>query len=286
MTLINTLILSGGGMKGIAYAGVFKYLEEIQNKKRFYKDLEINIKKLCCVSVGSIVGLLYVLQYSSKEIEDEIIQKNFKTLKDIDSMSLFDDFGLDTGKNIMAWIESQLIKKNLDTNITFRELYIWNNIDFQIGVTNLSKQQYEIHNHINTPNMPVLTSIRMSISLPFFYKSVKYNNLLYVDGGIMNNYPIRLFSNMEGVLGCNLLSLEEHNTNDINTFDNYIYSLIGCIWNSTICLTEEEKQKTIMIQTNETNTLNFLLNRNQKKKLIELGYSCTEKYFEKFHSSK
>lgn len=285
MKNIHTLILSGGGMKGVAYAGVFKYIEEVQQKKKFYNNLKIDIKTICCVSVGSILGLLYTLQYTSKEIEDEILLKNFKTLKDIDAINLFENFGIDTGKNIMAWVESQLIKKNLDPRITFRELYIWNNIDFQVCVTNLSKEEFEIHNHLNTPNDIVLESIRMSISLPFFFKSVKKNNCLYADGAIMNNYPIRLFTNLEGVLGCNLL-LKEPNKQDpeeINTLDTYIYSLANCVLNSLTSLTEEESKRTISIQTNEKNTLNFLLSRSQKKKLISIGYSSTEKYFENFH---
>jgi NTE family protein len=285
MKTIHTLVLSGGGMKGIAYAGVFKYIEEIQEKKKFYKNLEINIKTLCCISVGSIIGLLHVLKYTSKEIEEEIVLKNFKTLKDIDTINLFENFGIDTGKNIMVWVESQLLKKNLNSKITFRELYIWNNIDFQIGVTNLSKQELEIHNHINTPNIPVLDSIRMSISLPFFFKSVKANNCIYVDGAVMNNYPIRLFSNLDGVLGCNLLSANKNQgeLTEINTFDTYIYSLISCLWNGSISLSKEELEKTIVIQTNEKTTLNFLLNKKEKRKLILLGYSSTEKYFDNFH---
>lgn len=285
MKTIHTLVLSGGGMKGVAYAGVFKFLEEIQQKKKFYNELKIDIKTMCCVSVGSILGLLYILKYTSQEIEDEILLKNFKTLKDFDTVKFFENFGIDTGNNIMSWIESQLIKRNLDLNTTFRQLYIFNNIDFQVGVTNLSKQQLEIHNHINTPNASVLESIRMSISLPFFFKSIKRDNCFYIDGGIMNNYPIRLFTNLEGVLGCNLLSApnESNEINEINHLDSYICCLANCIFNGTISLNEEEMKKTITIQTNEKNTLNFLLTKTQKKNLIKLGYTCSENYFENFH---
>jgi NTE family protein len=287
MKTIHTLVLSGGGMKGIAYAGVFKFLEEIQQKKKFYNKLKIDIKTLCCVSVGSILGLLFVLKYTSQEIEEEILLKNFKTLKDFDTLNFFENFGIDTGNNIMSWVESQLIKRKLELNITFRELYIWNNIDFQVAVTNLSKQKLEIHNHLNTPNIPVLESIRMSISLPFYFKSIKRDNCFYIDGGIMNNYPIRLFTNLEGVLGCNLLSAQNDNNEitEINALDTYICTLANCLFNGTIILNEEEMKKTITIQTDEKNTLNFLLSRTQKKKLIKLGYTCSEKYFENFHKS-
>lgn len=283
MKTINTLVLSGGGIKGIAYTGVLKYLEKIQKNEIHDKKIKIDLKTLCCVSVGSIIGLLYILKYTSKEMENEILQKNFKTLKDLDYTTFFDDFGIDTGINIMSWIESQLLKKSLNMDITFRELYIWNNIDFQVIVTNLSKQEIEIHNHLNTPNMKVLLSIRMSISIPFFYKSIKYNDCIYVDGAVTNNYPIRLFSNLDNVIGCNLVSSENQEKTEINSFDSYIFSLLKCIRNTVLNLTNEEILHTIFINTNEYSTLNFLLTKKEKKALILLGYQCTEKYFEKFN---
>ena len=286
-TIINTLILSGGGMKGVAYSGVLKYLEKIQ-KEELYKDtIEIDIKTVCSVSVGCLVGLLHVLKYSAQEIEDEILNKNFKTLKDLEAMNLFTNFGIDTGKNIMAWIESQILKRNLPPTITFSELYKWSNMEFKIIVTNLSKHKIEVHDYINTPELEVLNSIRMSISLPFFYKSVRFNNCVYVDGGIINNYPINLFPENDGVLGCNLIaSTEKEEINDITTFDSYIYNLIGCIWNQSTILTEKEKEKTIIIDTLDQSTLNFLLTRSEKRKLMNIGYTSTEKYFEKFNISK
>lgn len=59
---INTLVFSGGGVKGIAYIGVLKYLEEISKSVDYDKETcnvpNINISTVCGVSIGSIVGLL------------------------------------------------------------------------------------------------------------------------------------------------------------------------------------------------------------------------------------
>ena len=57
------LVLSGGGAKGAAHIGVIKYLEE----------LEIPIDYIAGTSMGSIVGGMYALGYSSDEILDIII---------------------------------------------------------------------------------------------------------------------------------------------------------------------------------------------------------------------
>ena len=56
------LVLSGGGAKGAAHIGVLKYLEEAG----------IPIDYIAGTSMGSIVGGMYALGYSSDEILDII----------------------------------------------------------------------------------------------------------------------------------------------------------------------------------------------------------------------
>jgi NTE family protein len=52
------LVLSGGGTKGIAHAGVLKFLNE--------KNIDIDV--LSCCSAGSIVGCLYAVGKTPDEI--------------------------------------------------------------------------------------------------------------------------------------------------------------------------------------------------------------------------
>ena len=40
--------------------------------------------------------------------------------------------------------------------------------------------------------MDVLLAIRMSFSIPFVFTPVKYNNNFYVDGSVLNDFPIDL----------------------------------------------------------------------------------------------
>ena len=56
------LVLSGGGAKGAAHIGVLKYIEEAG----------IPIDYIAGTSMGSIVGGMYALGYSSDEILDII----------------------------------------------------------------------------------------------------------------------------------------------------------------------------------------------------------------------
>jgi len=54
------LVLSGGGTKGIAHAGVLKFLNE--------QNIDVDI--LSCCSAGSIVGCLYAVGKTPEEILD------------------------------------------------------------------------------------------------------------------------------------------------------------------------------------------------------------------------
>ena len=201
MGKIDTLVLSGGGVKGIAYVGVFKKLRE----------LKVEIKEICSVSVGSMMGLLYVLGYNYEELVSEIKMQNMDTLRDINIGNFLNKYGIDTGKNIIKWIEGLLEGKGYSKDITFIELYNNTRIKYRVLATNLNKYETVIFDYINCPNMKITRAIRMSIGIPFVFTVQKYNGDVLVDGAIVNNYPIDLYGDkLESVLGMNVVTSIEN----------------------------------------------------------------------------
>ena len=65
--MIKNIIFSGGGMKGWAYIGTIKALNEYIPFK--------NIEQVIGVSVGSLFGLLYILKMDPDFILDYIINR-------------------------------------------------------------------------------------------------------------------------------------------------------------------------------------------------------------------
>jgi len=98
--IVNTLILSGGGVKGISYIGALKYLDELKTKEEY----SITIQEIMGVSVGSIVGLLYILGYTYDEFVDEIVSKNLSDLKQLRIKNFLQRYGFDSGTRILNWI--------------------------------------------------------------------------------------------------------------------------------------------------------------------------------------
>ena len=182
---IKHLVLSGGGLLGISYIGLFKYFEE----KNYIKTLE----SITGSSAGALFGSLCALGYTSNEIKLIIKQIVFKDyLKiNIDSILNFTSKkGLESGNTMSLLIKKCIYDKTNNENLTFIQHYEKYNIKLQIGVTNLSQHKFELLNKDTYPDLPIHTAISASIAIPFIFEPVIINNDIYCDGGILNNLPI------------------------------------------------------------------------------------------------
>ena len=82
--------------------------------------------------------------------------------------------------------------KGLTKDTTFQQLYEFNNIDIHIFSTNLNGDRmkcvdisYKTH-----PNLSVIRGISMTTAYPFIFCPVIEEGNCYVDGGILNNFPV------------------------------------------------------------------------------------------------
>lgn len=271
-----TLILSGGGVKGFAYIGVFKKLLE-------EKKLKANefIKNIIGVSIGSVFGLLLIVGHTYDEMYEEFVNKNLTELTDYKISNFVKNYGFESGKIFMAWLETLLLKKGIDKNITFEELYKKTNINYSVVATNLSLYKQEIFNKDISPNMRVLKAIRMSISLPLILTKQNYKNNIYIDGGVIHNLPMKLAeSDFPNVLGINLISINEGNKEYIiDSVDKYMYHVCNCFFRFKSNVDTRYKEKVIDINIEEIESFNWNITEEQKKYLIECGYRDTDKYF-------
>ncbi len=282
--MLKHLSFSGGGVHGISYCGVIKALEE--------KDLLEKIDTICGTSAGSSIALMLVLGYNSQEIEDLIYGLNFENLRDITTDSIFgffDNYGVDSGKKIIAIIDIIIKSKtnlvnhlrdepiSLSEQITFLELFELTGKKLIITGTNLTLRKTEYFDHLNTPNMSVSIAIRISMGIPILFSPIHHNNCLYIDGCVLDNFPIHILPNDNTTLG---ISIRNTSKDKIDNIEDYIFTIISCL----TC--EFEKLKThefierilsIDIPPN-ISPLQFDINKEQKQLLINEGYTQTIKY--------
>ncbi len=204
----KNLIFEGGGVKGIAYVGALKSLEE----RKIFK----NIKRVGGTSAGAINAVLVALDYSLDETETILSALNFKNFMDDswgvlqDASRVINEFGLYKGKFFQDWMGRLIREKTDNENSTFNDLKNRNFKELYLIGTNLSTGYSEVFSAEHTPRMRVVDAARISMSIPLFFKAVRnFRNDVYVDGGVFNNYPIKLFDRKKYVANANLKSHTE-----------------------------------------------------------------------------
>lgn len=243
---IKNLVLSGGELKCVSYIGIIRYLEETG----YINKLE----RVLGVSGGAIFALSIVLGYNSIQLERIARAIDLKQFQDIDTeniFSFFNNYGFDSGRAIDKIIQIIIKNKLGKTSATFKDLYEYNSkIKLIITGSNLSKEQLEYFSVDTTPDMPIHLAVRISISVPIYFQCVRYNNNVYVDGGVFNNYPIDYFKNeLSETLG--IVLLRKKNKSYVLTFDKYLISIInGLSYALQNHMANEYKNNTIVLELN------------------------------------
>ena len=188
VTDIKHLVLSGGGLLGISYIGLIKYLEE-----NLPNSIIKTLKSITGCSAGAIFGSLLAIGYTSKELDIIVKDMKFKDYININAESLINFMklkGLESGKILINFIKKCIKDKVNNENITFKEIKDKFNIELQIGVTNLTKSRFEIMNSRNTPDVPIHKAISASVAIPFVFEPIVIGDEIFCDGGLLNNLPI------------------------------------------------------------------------------------------------
>ena len=187
----RNLIFEGGGVKGVAYLGAMQVLEE--------KGILANIRRVGGTSAGAINATLVALGFTNAEQKQILYGMDFKrfmdntfgVLRDIDR--LINKFGWNKGDFFHNWL-SGFIKEKLRPDATLKDLKEAGKPDLYVYGTNLSTHFGEVFSFEHTPTMRIADAVRISMSIPLFFAAVRNaRNDVYVDGGMLSNYPIKIF---------------------------------------------------------------------------------------------
>jgi NTE family protein len=205
------LVLSGGGAKGISHIGVLQAID----------SAGLKIDYLTGTSMGSIIGGMYAIGYSGKEIEKisenldwDIILSNKPNYSDIsiDEKDEYGQYSVELGiKDFKPQIATGLIESE-ELWLTLNELFlpVYNikdfskfNIPFKCIATDLSDGKAVV-----LSEGEVVTAMRSSMAIPSVFTAIGYDSTKLVDGGIIRNFPVKDIKNMGAdiVIGVNLFT--------------------------------------------------------------------------------
>ena len=156
------IILSGGGARGFAHAGILKALEEAG----------IRPDVISGVSAGAIVGALYANGHSPDEIYEIFSQ----------------------GKNIFDFVRMRFpgtgllrmtgLKEKLTRHLSVGKIEELK-IPLYIAATNINRGEITYFQ-----SGDILERVMASAAIPVLFDPVEIGGELYADGGILDNFPV------------------------------------------------------------------------------------------------
>lgn len=315
-TPIKNLVFEGAGIRGLAYAGALKTLEE--------RQILSEVEKVGGTSAGAIISLLYSLGYTPDEMENIIANTKFQKFNDGrfffvgGIFRMKKKFGWYRGEKFKDWLSDLIEAKTGKADITFEELYNAGYKDLYVTATCMNLQKLIVLSRKNYPKMMVKDAVRISMSVPMYYQAVfvdkqgrtfrkqnKENTLdVMVDGGLIGNFPIHIFDairyeqgeqeiripNYE-TLGLRIDSerqiredrkkqqLAAHPIEDFSDFISAFYVMTIEKLNRNQ-LTEDDWNRTVSISSAGISPRVKKLTKAQKERLISSGKKYTNLYFQ------
>lgn len=191
------LVLSGGGAVGLTHIGVIKALEENG----------IPIDHIAGSSMGALVGAMYAAGYSPWEMDSLFQTEEYQLMamggiesdlvwyfkKDVPDASLI-NLKLDLDTNLQA---------SLPTNLRSPVLSDWSQMLGFAGANAVSGHRLDsllvpfrcVASDLTTQRPVVFSegdlalAVRASMSYPFYFKPIRVDGHLMMDGGLYNNFP-------------------------------------------------------------------------------------------------
>ena len=272
------LVLSGGGAKGFAHVGVLKIIDE----------LGIPIDYIAGTSMGSIIGGFYAIGYSAEQIEEMILSQDWDKLLADEISRKYVPFhekqnyerhvlsfpikpkgiqlpsGIVKGQNVINLFERLSIDYHDVSD--FKKLPI----PFVCVATDIETGEAVILDKGYLPE-----AMRASMAIPTVFSPIEIDGKLLVDGGMVNNFPVREVVEMGAdiVIGVDVQAGPK-SKEELNSFLDIINQTV-----SLMSLNEFKKNIDLVDIYIKPNISNYSVgNFNEADSLIKKGEEIGRKY--------
>jgi NTE family protein len=290
-------VFAGGGIKAIAFVGALEAMEKKGAK----------FKRLAGTSAGGIFSALITAGYTSKEIMEEIERVNFQHFLDpkpsilpfsfMKWLGLYKRLGLYKGMEFEDWLTEMLQKKGIST---FGDIEPGS---LRLVASDLTKGRLAVlpddlpQYGMVSEKFSIARAVRMSSSLPYFFEPIRIYDgkgqpSIFVDGGVLSNFPIWLFMKKKAmrldrpVIGFNLTpNLDKIPPNKITNAVEMFTSLFKTMRTAHDLryISEEHAKNIVFIPIDTVGTIDFDLKEEEKEALVKLGREKTESFFKTWH---
>lgn len=275
---IKKLVLSGGGIKGIAICGAIEKLdEEIK--------LLSNVKSIIATSISSYIAFFLAIGLSIHRIRIIFENINFSDFQEFDIKLLLSKFGLDEGLKFGSLVKATILTQNINPCITFKELSEISKYDITLVGTNVSTAKPAYFSAEHTPNMQVCIALRISGGYPFAFTPIEIDGDLYADGGLVSPIASELIGKKDrkNTFGIVLhRGFSRYKTDDLQS---YGFGIINCLVDALLDSKLEALKHYITISY-PISSMDFGISREEKNKMADFGKEVAKEWLDKFSTCK
>lgn len=243
----------GGGIKGLSYIGAMRYLEE-----RGYK-----IYKASGTSVGALFASLVIAGFSSNELIQIVEEIDYKLIASKNSLiNGIKSTGIYTINSFEEKVKEILLRKNIRTflDVKFGEDYLLKIIATEMKTKRMLVLPDDLPKYgFDKDSFLISKAIAMSCSIPLVFSQYRLGNYIFVDGGVVNNFPIEEVINHK--VPVMAFRLNSENTHKKMMKNNY------------------SEVNIINLKINNLRASQFKRGLEMKEELYKIGYNETKRYF-------
>jgi NTE family protein len=276
------LVLEGGGALGLAHIGVIQYLEEHH----------IPVNYIAGTSMGGLVGGVYATGRNAGQVRDVVQDINwdevlggeipfdylsFRRKQDAREYPTRLEFGLHKGLQFPSGFNSgQQVDLILDRiSLPYSEMKSFDDlpIPFACVATDLVTNSEHVFR-----SGPLGLALRSTMSLPGIFSPVYDDGHIYVDGGLLNNIPVRVARDMgaDTVLGIHLQTAPLKPDTTLSSF-----AVLGESIAAVIAANEREAMKDadllVVVPVEKFSSMGY----GKADAIIQAGYDAAARYAEK-----
>lgn len=284
----KNLVFEGAGVRNCAYAGALLALEEYGVFRQ--------VERVAGTSSGAIMATLVSLGYTPAELRHELLELDFAGLRDGNWFTgparMLNRYGWNAGDAFLASMEKVIAARTGDGRITFAQLRERGFKPLYVVGTSLSARNVRVFPDERSQDMAVADAVRISMSIPFFFASREFQGEVYVDGGVMWNYPIDLFDGPEGynfrTLGLFMDTFDQPKLDPIHTLHDFAGSFFASLLSSQeidLMNSPANLARSIRINDLGLKPTEFGITREQKLALMDQGQQSTRAFLERYAAS-
>lgn len=186
---ITHISFSGGGMSGLAYLGVIRYLQ--------MERIDVGIQSLVGTSMGALFACVMALGIPAGTMEEDV-KEFFSDEKNAffeasGFMQMFHRLGINHASMLTKPLEKYLMKLWDTLDVTFLDFAKKTGKDLVICASCIETSKAMYFSVNTTPDVYVLKAIQASMAVPMVFFPVEIGGKHYIDGGVTDNHPVDCF---------------------------------------------------------------------------------------------